>query len=73
MLLSDTDILKAVEDRELSITPFDQQNLQPASYDLTAGDEAVVRGGALNVKEQGYVQVPRGSTAIVTSLPVRLR
>lgn len=34
MILSDTDILKALESGEVSIDPFDKKYLQPASVDL---------------------------------------
>jgi dCTP deaminase len=34
MILSDRDIKKALQDGQISITPFDEKNLQPASVDL---------------------------------------
>lgn len=34
MILSDRDIRKALQDRQISIAPYDEVNLQPASYDL---------------------------------------
>lgn len=70
MLLSNSDILEALAAGILKIEPFEESRLQPASYDLTAGDEAVARGGAVDIKEQGYVQIPRGSTAIIATKEV---
>jgi dCTP deaminase len=34
MILSDRDILKAVREKQIVITPFKRSNIQPASYDL---------------------------------------
>jgi len=34
-ILSDRDIKKNLEDREIDISPFSQKNLQPSSYDLS--------------------------------------
>lgn len=34
MILSDRDIKRALEDGQVSISPYDEKNLQPASYDL---------------------------------------
>jgi dCTP deaminase len=42
MLMSDTQILKAVEDNQLAITPFEPGKLKGASYDLSLGREALV-------------------------------
>ncbi len=39
MNLCDTDLLKAFADGSLKVTPFDPKRVQPASIDLTLGDE----------------------------------
>lgn len=39
MFLSDVDILKAVHDGEIVIKPFNEAQLQLASYDVTLGNE----------------------------------
>jgi deoxycytidine triphosphate deaminase len=42
-LLTDTEIKKAIEDGEVEIEPFDEENcLQPASYDMRVGERAIV-------------------------------
>lgn len=34
MILSDRDIKRALENGDISVSPYDEKNLQPASYDL---------------------------------------
>ncbi len=41
MFLSDTDIKKAVKNGEIVIKPFNEKQLQPASYDITLGNKFV--------------------------------
>lgn len=42
MILSGTAIVRAVEDRAITIDPFNLEQVNPASYDLTLGDEMCV-------------------------------
>jgi len=42
MFLSDTDILRAVKAGEITLKPFDEKRLQPASYDIVLGNKFVV-------------------------------
>jgi dCTP deaminase len=42
MILSDTDILKGVENGQIIIQNFDQKRLQPASYDVLLGFDFLV-------------------------------
>lgn len=42
MFLSDTDILAAVKKGEITLKPFDERRLQPASYDILLGNKFVV-------------------------------
>lgn len=39
MFLSDIDIKKAVEAREITLSDFDEKRLQPASYDILLGNK----------------------------------
>lgn len=41
-ILTDTDIVKALQERHLSIHPYDYANLQPASYDFHLHEEILV-------------------------------
>ena len=42
MFLSNVDILAAVEKKEITLDPFNQERLQPASYDILLGNKFVV-------------------------------
>src|SRR5690349_5081166 len=42
MLLSDVDIKKAVESGEITLKPFEEKRLQPASYDILLGDLFII-------------------------------
>ncbi len=42
MFLSDIDIKEAVEKGEITLEPFDEKRLQPASYDILLGNKFVV-------------------------------
>ena len=42
MFLSDVDILKEVKKGSITLKPFDQKRLQPASYDILLGDTFLV-------------------------------
>lgn len=42
MFLSDTDILKEVEKGSITLKPFDEARLQPASYDILLGNKFVI-------------------------------
>jgi dCTP deaminase len=42
MFLSDIDILAAVKAGEITLDPFDEKRLQPASYDILLGNKFVV-------------------------------
>ena len=42
MLMRDTEIKQALDSKELEITPFRDERLQGASYDLSVGGEALV-------------------------------
>lgn len=65
--LSDSAIRRAIADGEIQIDPFDEENVEPASVDLTLGHEAFL--GKEDEKqwlEAGDVLVlPAGATAIV--------
>ncbi|HEX8993871.1 MAG TPA: dCTP deaminase [Candidatus Paceibacterota bacterium] len=42
MFLSDVDIIKAVRSGEITLDPFDESRLSPASYDIILGNQFVV-------------------------------
>ena len=42
MFLSDTDILNEIKKGTITLKPFDESRLQPASYDILLGNQFVV-------------------------------
>ena len=42
MFLSDTDIIKEVKKGSITLKPFDESRLQPASYDILLGNKFVI-------------------------------
>ena len=57
MLMHDTEILKAIESKEMAIDPFDKDNLKGASYDLTIGGEALVSN-----RDEKVILAPTGGS-----------
>lgn len=42
MILTGPEILKQVKEKKILISPFDEERLNPASYDLSLGDEVAI-------------------------------
>jgi dCTP deaminase len=49
MLLSSSEIRRRIADKSLGIEPFSEESLQPASYDLRAAGDAVLKKGELGL------------------------
>lgn len=70
MILTHDQIIQAHKSGEIMIEPFDEQQIQAASYDLRVGD----KGGTTSVKkitsikDQDYLTLEPGDFAIVTVL-----
>ncbi len=62
MFFSDNDILSRMNHLEIGIKPFDPARVQPASYDLSLGDDLVV----YRAHEPGRVIDPRVSSEDLT-------
>lgn len=80
MFLSDKDILEAIEKGEIKIEPFNKENIQPGSVDLTLGkdflilDEYHEKGGIIKfdeepiyLKREGTLILPAGQFALGTT------
>ncbi|MEM4729665.1 MAG: dCTP deaminase [Thermoplasmata archaeon] len=63
MLLSDAEILRAIEEGELEIAPFDERNLTPNGYDLTV--EAVLLPSSGEEVRKGVARVAPMSWFVV--------
>lgn len=57
MILSDSEILKAIDKGEIIIDPFNRENLGPHSYDLRLDYKlSVYSGCVLDVREENYTE-----------------
>lgn len=65
--LSDTGIRDAIDRGELQIAPFEEENLEPASVDLTLGDEAFRASDddKITLSEGDTLTLPPGEMALV--------
>lgn len=69
MILTDSMIQQACSEGTVGISPFDVQQIQPASYDLRVGPEAAVSShhGKVNIKEKGFVELDAGDFAVLVT------
>lgn len=69
-MLNDADIKRRVEDGTLNLTPFEVNSLQPASYDLRAGDFAFTSTTKqkVDLKQRGVVVIEPGEFIVVETL-----
>ena len=69
MILTDTMIRQACSEGIVGISPFDERQIQPASYDLRVGPEAAVssRRGKVNIKDSGFVELDAGDFAVLVT------
>ena len=68
MLLSSSAIRARIADGTLGITPFAEESLQPASYDLRAAKDTVMKAGELSlVATMEFVSLPADLAATLRS------
>lgn len=69
MILTDTEIVKARDDERVNIEPFSTRQVQPASYDLRVGRQAITSSskGIIDIEKRGFFELPPGDFAIVTT------
>lgn len=69
MLMTDGAIRRALETRESVIENLDERGLQPASYDMRLGEEAITssRRERINPAEKGLLTIGAGDFALVTT------
>ena len=69
MILSDQDIRAAHQRGELSIEPFSDASVQPASYDLRVGHQAAVASDkqVFDLRTVGFVSIKPGDFVIVST------
>lgn len=69
-ILNAQQIHAAVKDGGITITPFDEGQLQPATYDLRVGAQGVTTTSreVVNLKDKGLLTLEAGDFAVVTVL-----
>ena len=69
MLMSNAVIPRAIETKDLVIDNYDERCLQPASYDMRLGEEAMTssRRERINPAEKGLLTISPGDFALVTT------
>ena len=72
MLLTDRQIQKACDAGDISIEPFGEGQVQPATYDLRVGEQGATTSTKklINIREEGYLLLKPGDFAIITVLEV---
>lgn len=70
MILTDKQILEASEKGDIFIKPFDEKQIQAATYDLRVGDQGATTSTKkrVSIKDTGYLLLAPGDFGIVTVL-----
>jgi len=69
MILTDGQIRQAIADGEIEISPFEESQLEPATYDIRVG----AQGGTttskklVDISKNGYLQVAPGDFAVIVA------
>lgn len=68
MILTDNKIREAVKKEDIFIEPFEEKQLQPATYDLRMGEQGATTSTKkiINVRETGFLLLKPGDFAIIT-------
>jgi dCTP deaminase len=67
VILTDRQIAEAQQNGDICITPFEERQIQPASYDLRVGDQGITTSSKkkVNIKDDGYLLIQPGDFAVV--------
>jgi dCTP deaminase len=70
VILNAQQIVAAQGSGEISIDPFDEAQVQAATYDLRVGEQGGTTSAkrVVNIKDQGYISLQPGDFAVVTVL-----
>ncbi len=62
MILADTLIKQTVNDGKIKIEGYDEEKVQPASYDLRVGDQGITTssGTIIDIKKAGFLELAPG-------------
>ena len=83
-LMTDNEIKQAMEKGDIEIEPFNEKQLQPATYDMRLGKRAIVsktvtlkelkeqitkeEAKEIDITKEGSIRIPGGAFALVTTL-----
>ncbi len=72
MILTDSQIIETYKKGDIMIDPFDEQQVQSASYDLRVGDQGATTSTKkiVNIKENGYMSLQPGDFGVLTVLEI---
>lgn len=68
MILNAQQISEAQQNGDISITPFEESQVEAATYDLRVGEQGITTSTkqVINIREKGYLLINPGDFAIVT-------
>ncbi len=69
MILTDRQIKEAISNGEIVIEPYDENQTQPASYDLRVGQQGATtsKKKLINIKNDGFLTLEPGDFGIITA------
>jgi dCTP deaminase len=69
MILTDSQIVEARNKGDIGIDPFDEKQVQPATYDLRVGPQGITTSTKkiVNLETAAYVSIQPGDFALVTT------
>jgi len=72
MILTDSQIVEAYKKGDIMIDPFDEKQVQSASYDLRVGEQGATTSTKkiVNLKENGYMSLQPGDFGVLTCLEI---
>ena len=72
MILTDAQIVEAYKKGDIVIDPFDEKQIQAASYDLRVGAQGATTSTKkiVNLKDTGYLALQPGDFGVVTCLEI---
>jgi len=70
MILNNLQITEAVEKGKIFIEPFEEKQVQAATYDLRVGKQGATASAKklINIQEKGYLSLKPGDFAVITVL-----
>jgi len=70
MILNDKQIKEAYQKGDIVINPFDEKQIQPASYDFRLGEQGATTTSKkiINIKQAGYLLIQPGDFGVVMVL-----